>query len=60
MWYPRVVTVIDFKTGSADHEDKYSDQIRRYMNIAKELYPTLEVRGLLAYLDGTAMVEVQL
>ncbi|MBI4688899.1 MAG: UvrD-helicase domain-containing protein [Nitrospirae bacterium] len=44
------VTIIDYKTGShKDREEKYVNQIRKYMGIAAGIYPTKEIEGILVY-----------
>ena len=43
------LTVIDYKTGG--ESDEYASQVRRYMQLAAELYPGRRVSGFLAYVD---------
>jgi ATP-dependent exoDNAse (exonuclease V) beta subunit len=51
-----VVTVIDFKTGDAltSHET----QIKKYMEIMKELYVKRRIQGFLFYIDPLRVKEV--
>ncbi len=50
-----LVEIIDYKTG--EENTKYGDQIRTYMNLAKEIYQ-IPVRGYLLYLDKGKVEEV--
>jgi ATP-dependent helicase/nuclease subunit A len=43
------VTVLDFKTG--DDKEGYSDQIRGYMTILRNMYPHHTIKGLLLFVD---------
>jgi len=46
------VTILDFKTGGAGWaEEKYRAQMRKYMKIAKDVYPGSRVEGRLVYID---------
>ncbi|MFH1505145.1 MAG: UvrD-helicase domain-containing protein [Candidatus Omnitrophota bacterium] len=42
--------VIDYKL-SKEGQDKHSDQVLEYMRIIKGIYPKLEVKGFIIYLD---------
>ncbi len=50
---PERVTVIDFKAGRKDSENKEShvQQLRRYVEIISQIYPARTVEGLLMYYD---------
>jgi ATP-dependent exoDNAse (exonuclease V) beta subunit len=52
------VTVIDYKTGGEQNEEKYRVQIRNYMAIAGEALGTRNVRGCIAYVDLKKLVFV--
>lgn len=43
------VTVIDYKTGA--EQSDHIDQVKEYMDVLKEVYPSKRVEGLLAYVD---------
>jgi len=45
------VTVVDFKTGNDEHNDDYQEQVRNYMTMLKDIYPTKTVKGALLYID---------
>jgi len=46
------VTVIDYKTGRDNKEtNKHAEQMQKYMEILKEIYPDKAVKGLLIYTD---------
>ncbi|MFA6468874.1 MAG: UvrD-helicase domain-containing protein [Bacteroidota bacterium] len=45
------VTVVDFKTGNDEHHDEYQLQVRNYMALLKDIYPSKNVRGALLYID---------
>jgi ATP-dependent helicase/nuclease subunit A len=48
---PAELTVIDFKTGGLEHEEEYRGQLRRYMQLAGDLFPGRRTRGVIAYID---------
>ncbi len=49
---PGRVTVLDFKTGGeGPNEEKYKAQVRRYMKLAKGVYPGRDLEGRLIYVD---------
>jgi len=48
---PNTVTVIDFKTGGDESEGEYIVQVRNYMGMLKEIYPSKDIRGRLLYVD---------
>ncbi len=49
---PDKVTVLDFKTGGEKQaEEKYTAQLRKYMKIAKDIYPGRRLEGRLIYVD---------
>lgn len=52
------VTVVDFKTGSDDMNDKYIEQVKNYMRILKSLYHGKLVSGALLYIDMKKVVAV--
>ncbi|MEK6649539.1 MAG: PD-(D/E)XK nuclease family protein, partial [Bacteroidota bacterium] len=52
------VTVVDFKTGGRDLEEKYKKQVRAYLTLLADLYPGRRLRGVLAYVDRGMIVEV--
>ena len=45
------VTVVDFKTGNDEHHDDYQEQVRNYMAMLKDIYPSKTVKGALLYID---------
>lgn len=45
------VTVIDFKTGREHDEEQYRIQIRKYMQLACEVFDVQNVLGCIAYVD---------
>jgi len=45
------VTVVDFKTGNDEHNDDYLVQVRNYMSMLKDIYPSKTVKGALLYID---------
>jgi ATP-dependent exoDNAse (exonuclease V) beta subunit len=45
------VTVVDFKTGAVEDEEEYVQQIRRYVDIMRDIYPGRVVHGVIAYVD---------
>jgi len=45
------VTVVDFKTGNDEHHDEYQLQVRNYMTLLKEIYPSKSIQGALLYID---------
>ncbi len=47
----REVTVVDFKTGAVENEEEYSRQIRRYVDVLRDIYPGRMVHGVIAYVD---------
>jgi len=51
-----LVTIIDFKTGG--ESESHQAQVRRYMELAGNLYPGKAVRGVLAYVDLRTVREV--
>jgi ATP-dependent exoDNAse (exonuclease V) beta subunit len=53
------VTVLDFKTGNDENHEAYRDQVRRYMSLLKEIYPSGSVTGLLIYVDLRKTAEVE-
>jgi ATP-dependent exoDNAse (exonuclease V) beta subunit len=49
---PDRVTVLDFKTGREGWaEEKYKAQIRKYVKIAKDIYPGRRAEGRIIYVD---------
>ncbi len=49
---PDRVTVLDFKTGGEGWADeKYRAQMRKYMKIAKDIYPDRRLEGRIVYID---------
>ncbi len=48
---PAEVTVIDFKTGGEEREEEYREQVRRYMQLAGDLFPGRRTHGVIAYVD---------
>ena len=55
---PAEVTVIDFKTGGEEREDEHHEQVRRYMQLAGDLFPGLRTQGLIAYIDRNMLRRV--
>lgn len=45
------VTVLDFKTGAMEDEEEYFQQIRRYLEVLRDIYPGRAVHGVIAYVD---------
>lgn len=54
---PEEVWVIDYKS-SKDESGAYEKQIREYVDIAKSIYPQLNPKGFLVYLDTLSVEEV--
>jgi ATP-dependent exoDNAse (exonuclease V) beta subunit len=52
------VTIVDFKTGGREMEEKYRKQVRDYQELLREFFTDRPVRGLLAYIDRGIVVEV--
>lgn len=52
------VTVVDFKTGGREMEEKYRKQVHGYLDLLRELFPDRTMRGVLAYIDRGIVVEV--
>jgi len=49
---PKVITVIDYKTGGQEDAEEYHlPQMRNYLYIVRALYPTHAVSGIIAYID---------
>jgi ATP-dependent helicase/nuclease subunit A len=49
---PDRVTILDFKTGGEGRADeKYRTQMRKYMKIAKDIYPRRHLEGKIVYID---------
>jgi ATP-dependent helicase/nuclease subunit A len=49
---PGSVTILDFKTGGEGWtEEKYRAQMKKYMKIAKEVYPDRRLQGRIVYID---------
>ena len=55
---PGAVTVVDFKTGGSKSAKEYAKQIRTYLEILRGIYPGRHLRGMLAYVDESAIKEV--
>lgn len=53
------ITVIDFKTVARENEEQYSNQVKNYMNLLREIYPQKKILGLIAYIDAQQIVPVQ-
>ncbi len=46
------VTILDFKTGADDRAgEKYKAQLRKYLKIAKDIYPGRRLEGKIIYVD---------
>lgn len=43
------VTIVDFKTG--EEQSEYAEQVRGYMEIAREIFRDRKIKGVLAYID---------
>lgn len=52
------VTVVDFKTGNDEHNDDYQEQVRNYMAMLNDIYPSKIVKGVLLYIDMHKEVSV--
>ena len=49
---PDRITILDFKTGGEGWADeKYKAQMRKYMKIAKDIYPGRRLEGRIVYID---------
>jgi ATP-dependent exoDNAse (exonuclease V) beta subunit len=48
---PDMVTVMDFKTGNETREEEYIRQVSFYMDVLREVTPSLPVHGMVAYVD---------
>jgi len=48
---PGEVTVVDFKTGVTGADEEYDLQIRRYMDVMRDIYPGRAIAGIIAYVD---------
>ncbi|MEW6067320.1 MAG: UvrD-helicase domain-containing protein [Nitrospirota bacterium] len=46
-----IVTVIDYKTGDKEEEEKHIAQLKTYMKILREVFPDKKVDGIIAYVD---------
>ncbi len=57
---PDIITVIDYKTGNPDEEEKeeHIRQLSLYKEILREVYPSRDVKGLLFYIDREEQVEI--
>ncbi len=53
-----MVTVVDFKTGGREMEEKYRKQVKGYLDLLQDLFPGRTMRGVLAYIDRGLVVEV--
>jgi ATP-dependent exoDNAse (exonuclease V) beta subunit len=51
------ISVIDFKTGRQELVE-YEDQIKKYVQVIREIYPEKRVKGVLAYIDLKKIVSV--
>ena len=51
------IIVADYKTGN--EYASYHDQVSRYMQIMKTMYPEKNIKGYLLYLDKAKVVEVK-
>ncbi|MBE0425362.1 MAG: UvrD-helicase domain-containing protein [Nitrospirae bacterium] len=45
------VTVIDYKTGDKEEEEKYIAQLKGYMKILRDVFPDKKIKGIIAYVD---------
>ncbi|MDI6809024.1 MAG: UvrD-helicase domain-containing protein [Candidatus Eisenbacteria bacterium] len=53
------VTAIDFKSGTGDKEiQSHSEQVRRYVEMIRQIYPGRNVTGYLAYVDSGMAKEI--
>jgi ATP-dependent helicase/nuclease subunit A len=52
------VTVIDFKTGGEEELPAHREQIRGYLEILRDIFPERKLKGIIAYVDRRALVEV--
>lgn len=48
---PDRVTVLDFKTGGTLADEQYRTQMRKYLKIAKDIYPGRRLEGRIVYID---------
>jgi hypothetical protein len=48
---PDSVTVIDFKSGETEDQEKYDRQVGQYMEVMRDLYPGRRISGAIAYVD---------
>jgi len=51
------VLIVDYKS-SKDDAFNYEQQVREYMSIAGQLYPSKTIRGFLLYLDSHNAEEI--
>ncbi|MCK9409426.1 MAG: UvrD-helicase domain-containing protein [Bacteroidetes bacterium] len=54
----QTVTIVDFKTGNDERNNDYQEQVRNYMLMIKDIYPTKNISGVLLYLDLRKVVSV--
>jgi ATP-dependent helicase/nuclease subunit A len=54
---PDTITVIDFKTGG--ERSKYSEQVKKYVSIIRDIYPDVQINGIIAYIDLAKTVTVE-
>ncbi len=55
---PDHVTIIDYKTGGREREEKYVKQVAEYAELCAGLYPGKPVHGIIAYIDKQQLVAV--
>ena len=51
------ITVIDYKFGHPNRH--YYDQVKEYMNLMKQMYPTHNVQGYIWYIMGKGPIKVK-
>ena len=56
---PQEVCVIDFKTGNTQPESQYKQQMHRYIEHLKNIFPECHVRGVIAYVDACTIRSVE-
>ncbi|MCL5792367.1 MAG: PD-(D/E)XK nuclease family protein, partial [Deltaproteobacteria bacterium] len=51
--------IVDYKTGGLKDIEKHKKQVRGYMNIISDIYPTRRIKGYLLYVDHNRVEEVR-
>ena len=56
---PNAVEVVDFKTGRKEEAKSHREQITKYLQILRDVYPGRKLNGVLAYVDQCAVEKVE-